>query len=151
MSTPGGHDPDVDPNALRGAADWVMEAVSPEYKVVTKPEAGKRGWVVTPPAGVQLSGEEARQKVLPLLKSLAQIYKTGGKSTIDYLEVSGLKLPKGGIFNIQLQGLSPEDVRTLDELFDVALDLAAQGKETEVQLVISEPIPDCKLVQQLKK
>ena len=100
---------------------------------------------------MQLSGEEARQKVLPLLKSLAQIYKTGGKSTIDYLEVSGLKLPKGGIFNIQLQGLSPEDVRTLGELFDVALDLAAQGKETEVQLVISEPIPDCKLVEQLRK
>jgi hypothetical protein len=77
--------PDVDPNALRGAADWVMETVSPEYKVVTKPEAGKRGWVVAQPAGVQLSGEEARQKVLPMLKSLAQIYKTGGKSTIDYL------------------------------------------------------------------
>ncbi len=143
--------PDMDSDALRDSNDWVMESVSPEYKVVTKPEAGKRGWVTKPDETIQLSGEEARQKVLPLLKNLAQIYKTGGKSAIDYLEVSGLKLPKGGIFNVQLQSLSPEDVRALDELFDVALDLAEQGPETEVQLVISEPVPDCKLIEQLEK
>jgi hypothetical protein len=38
----------------------------------------------------------------------------------------------------------------LDELFDIALDFTVQGQETEVQLVISEPVPGCKLVAQLK-
>ena len=136
----------MEPDALRGASDWVMETVSPEYKVVTKPEASKRGWVTKQPTGIQIGGDDGRKKVLPLLKQLAQIYKSGGKSTIDYLEVSGLKLPQGGIFNIQLQTLAPEDVRTLDELFDVALDLTDQ-QQAEVQIVISAPQPDCKLVE----
>jgi len=141
--------PDMEPDALRGASDWVMETVSPEYKVVTKPEASKRGWVTKQPTGIQIGGDDGRKKVLPLLKQLAQIYKSGGKSTIDYLEVSGLKLPQGGIFNIQLQSLAPEDVRTLDELFDVALDLTDQ-QQAEVQIVISAPQPDCKLVERLR-
>lgn len=143
--------PDMEPDALRGSNDWVMESVSPEYKVVTKPEAGKRGWIAKRDETIQIGGEEGRQKVLPMLKNLGQIYKTGGKSTIDYLEVSGLKLPNGGVFNVQLQGLSPEDVRTLDEFLDVALDLAERGPETEIQLLISEPVPGCKLIAQLKK
>jgi len=141
--------PDQEPDALRGASDWVMETVSPECKVVTKPEASKRGWVTKQPTGIQIGGDEGRKKVLPLLKQLAQIYKSGGKSTIDYLEVSGLKLPQGGIFNIQLQTLGPEDIRTLDELFDIALDLTDQ-QQAEVQIVISAPQPDCKLVEHLR-
>jgi hypothetical protein len=141
--------PDMEPDALRGASDWVMETVSPEYKVVTKPEASKRGWVTKKPTGIQIGGDEAKKKVLPLLKQIAQIYKSGGKSTIDYLEVSGLQFPQGGIFNIQLQNLAPEDVRTLDELLDVAIDLTEQ-QQAEVQLVISAPQPDCKLVERLR-
>lgn len=125
------------------------ETVSPEYKVVTKPEASKRGWVTKQPTGIQIGGDEGRKKVLPLLKQLAQIYKSGGKSTIDYLEISGLKLPQGGIFNIQLQTLAPEDIRTLDELFDIALDLTDQ-QQAEVQILISAPQPDCKLVEHLR-
>jgi len=143
-------DPDTDPGVLRSASDWVMETVSPEYKVVTKPEAGKRGWVTKQDEALELSGDEARRKVLPVLKTLAQIYKTGGRSSIDYLEVSGLKLPNGGTFNIQFQNLSPEDIRALDELFDITFDLAEQGPQTEVRLVIGTPDPQCKLVERLK-
>jgi hypothetical protein len=53
------------------------------------------------------------------------------------------------MFNIQLQSLAPEDVRTLDELLDVALDLTDQ-QQAEVQIVISAPQPDCKLVERLR-
>ncbi len=140
--------PDSEPNALRGASDWVLETVTPEYKVVSKPEAAKRGWVRPQPRGIQLGGEEARAKVWPLLKELAQIYKSGGKSTIDSLEINGLQL-RHGSFNIQLQALAPEDIRALDELFDVALALAKPGPETEVQMLINAPAPDCKLVERL--
>jgi len=149
------HAPDRNPEfehgALCSAGDWIMERVKPEYRVVTRPEAGKRGWVTGREESLQFTGAEARNKVLPLLKGLAQLYKTGGKSPIDYLEVSGLKLPGGGHLNVQLQGLSPEDIRALGELFDVTLDLAQQGAETEVQLVIRTPQPDCRLVEQLRK
>lgn len=143
--------PNLDPHGLRGAQDWIMESVRPEYKVVTKPEAGKRGWVTAKSAAMQWSGNEARQKVLPRLKNLAQTYKTGGKSNIDYLEVSGLKLPNGGVLNIQLQNLRPDDIRALDELFDLALSLAAPSSETEVQLVINTPLPDCQLIAAITK
>jgi hypothetical protein len=144
-------DPQFDSKALRGSGDWIMESVSPEYKVVTKPEAGKRGWITTEKESLQLSGAEARQKVLPLLKGLAQLYKTGGKSSIDYLEVSGLQLPGGGILNVQLENLSPRDINVLGDFFDVTLDLDAQKVQTEVQLVINSPEPECKLVEKLKK
>lgn len=143
--------PDLHPNGLRGAQDWIMENVHAEYKVVTKAEAGKRGWVATKSEAMQWSGIEARQKVLPRLKNLAQIYKTGGKSNIDYLEVSRLKLPHGGFLNIHLENLRPEDIRALDELFDLTLSLASPTPETETQLVINTPLPDCKLIATITK
>ena len=149
------HAPDKDPSqdqgVLRGANDWVLETVNSDYKVVTKPEAATRGWVTKKDETLSLSGEQARKNVLPLLKKLAEIYKTGGTSTIDYLEVSGLMLPEGGSLTLQLHDLKPNDVRTLDELLDPALALTTQVAETEVQIVINEPQPGCKLVAELKK
>ena len=144
-------DPSLDPGVLRGANDWVLETVSPAYKVVTKTEAATRGWVAKKDETLSLSGDQARKKVLPLLKRLAEIYKTGGTSTIDYLEVSGLKLSGGGRIALQLHQLKPEDVRALDELLDPAVALTTQDADTEVQIVIAEPQPGCKLVAELSK
>lgn len=143
-------DPDLDPNVLRGGGHWVMETVRPEYKLVTKSEAATRGWIKKDET-LALSGEQARKKVLPLIKRLASIYKTGGTSTIDYLEVSGLKLPGGGRVTLQLHALKPEDVRALDELLDPAIALTSQDADTEVSLVIGEPQAGCKLVAELAK
>lgn len=143
-------DPAQDPNALRGADDWVLETVTSDYKVVTKPEAATRGWVTQKVASLSFSGPEARTKVLPLLKRLAGIYKTGGTSTIDHLELSALKLAEGGQVNLLLQSLKPADIRALDEVLDTVLDVTQQDAETEVQLVILDPQPDCKLVTALK-
>ena len=143
-------DPSLDPSVLRGATNWVMETVSPDYQVVTKTEAATRGWVTTKDETLSLSGEQARKKVLPLLKGLAGIYKNGGTSTIDYLEVSGLKLPAGGRIGLQLHQLKPEDVKALDELLDPVMALTTQDQDTEVQLIINEPRQDCKFVAALK-
>jgi len=143
--------PDLDPSVLRGAGDWVLETLGPDYRVVTKPEAATRGWVARKDETLALSGEQARKKVLPLIKRLASIYKTGGTSTIDYLEASGLKLPGGGRVTLQLHALKPEDVRALDELLDPAMALTTQDADTEVSLVISEPQAGCKLVAELTK
>ncbi|WP_020503208.1 ATP-binding protein [Lamprocystis purpurea] len=142
-------DPSLDSTVLRGANEWVLETVSPDYKVVTKTEAATRGWVTKKVETLSLSGDPARKKVLPLLKRLAEIYKTGGTSTIDYLEISSLKLPGGGRIALQLHQLKPEDVKALEELLDPALALTTQDTETEVQIVIEEPRPGCKLVTEL--
>ena len=145
-------DPSLDPYVLRGANEWVLETISPDYKVITKTEAATRGWVITKDETLSLSGEQARTKVLPLLKKrLAEIYKTGGTSTIDYLEVSGLKLEAGGRITLQLHGLTPDGVKSLDELLDSAMALTTHDKDTEVQIVIKEPQQGCKLVAELTK
>ena len=100
-------DPSLDPSVLRGANEWVLASVSPDDKIVTKTEAATRGWVIKRVEPLSLSGVEARKKVLPLLKRLAEIYKTGGTSTIDYLEVSGLRLPGGGASSCNCINSSP--------------------------------------------
>ena len=141
-------DPGLDPRVLRGANAWVMEAVKPDDKIVTRAEAFTRGWIKKDET-IALSGEKARKKVLPLLKRLAEIYKTGGTSTVDLLEINGLKLPAGGRIALQLNALKPEDVLALDELLEAAMDLTTQDAETEVQLVIAEPQSGCKLVAEL--
>ncbi len=142
-------DPSLDPSVLRGANEWVLATVSPDDKIVTKTEVATRGWVIKKEEALSFSGEQARKKVLPLLKRLAEIYKTGGTSTIDYLEVSGLKLPGGGRIALQLHQLKPEDVKAIEELLDPAMALTTQDTETEVQIVIEEPRQGCKLVTEL--
>jgi hypothetical protein len=142
-------DPSLDPSVLRGANEWVLETVRPDDKIVTRTEAATRGWVTKKVEALSLSGDPARKKVLPLLKRLAEIYKTGGISTIDYLEISGLKLPGGGRIALQLHQLKPEDVKAIEELLDPAMALTIQDADTEIQIVIEEPRPGCKLVTEL--
>jgi hypothetical protein len=142
-------DPGLDPGVLRGANACVMEAVKPDDKIVTRAEAFTRGWIKKDET-IALSGEKARKKVLPLLKRLAEIYKTGGTSTVALLEINGLKLPAGGRIALQFNALKAEDVRALDELLDTTMALTTQDTETEVQIVIAEPQPGCKLVAELK-
>lgn len=146
-----GDDPARDLSLLRGAKDWVLETVSPDYWVVTKPEAATRGWVTQKQETLAFSGEDARIRVLPVLKRLGQIYQTGGTSAIRYLEVSRLKLPAGGRVTLQLADLAPEDIRTLDELLDPAMALTSADAETEVQIVIDAPQTGCKFVAELTK
>lgn len=93
--------------------------VSPKRKIVTTLEASKRGLLTKQPIDIRLGGGDGRKGLLPLPISVAQICKSGGKSTnhylkstIHYLEVSGLKLPQGAVFDTELQALAPEDVRT---------------------------------------
>lgn len=144
-------DPDLDPSVLRGASECVLEPVKPEYRIVTKAEAAKRGWTKRQDETLTLSGEAARQRLLPLLKKLAGLYKTGATSSIDYLEISSLTLPMGGRLTIQFQDLKPEDVKILDELLETTVALTASGADTEAQIVISQPQPNCKLVAELTK
>lgn len=144
-------DPDRDPSVLRGASDCILDPVKPEYRIVTKAEAARRGWTKRQDETLTLSGEAARRRLLPLLKKLAGLYKTGATSSIDYLEISSLMLPMGGRLSVQFQDLKPEDVKILDELLETTVALTASGADTEAQIVISQPQPNCKLVAELTK
>ncbi len=98
-----------------------------------------------------LSGKEGASRLLPLLKRLGLLYAKGAKSTIELLDITDLKLPRGGRLRIALENTTPESMKDLDEFFEVLAQLTEYDETTEAFLEINEPDPECLLIEELKK
>jgi hypothetical protein len=62
-----------------------------------------------------------------------------------------LELPNGGNATISLENVSPEDVESLDEFFEIIGDVLKKGEHTEIDLEITEPEEGCSLIEELEK
>lgn len=143
-------DPETDSDSLQSSDQWILSKVRPEYKVITRAEAVQRGWISARRDEISLSGEEALNKVWPLVKTLGQLYSKGASSTIDYLELSRLALSNGATLDIRIENAGAADIRGLDELFELLVELTDKGEETYIGLDIHEPQEGCLLVKKLK-
>ncbi|MDA8336643.1 MAG: DUF499 domain-containing protein [Peptococcaceae bacterium] len=119
--------------------------------LVTPGQASERGWVSAQSRTFHLGGTEGTAKVLPLLRRLGAIYNRGAKCTIDTMDLVDLELPRGGTLRLQLNGATPESLRTLGELFEVLDGVVKKGEYTEAFLEITEPDDDCPFIRELRK
>jgi len=119
--------------------------------LVTPGQAAERGWVTAKSRTFHLGGTAGTAKVLPLLRRLGALYNRGAKCTIDTMDLVDLELSHGGTLRLQLNGATPESLKTLGELFEVLDGVVKKGEHTEAFLEITEPDDDCPFIQELRK
>lgn len=129
----------------------MVTVIHPDQVLISAAEIGRRGWAEEGSATFTLTGRQGADKIFPLLKRLSSIYNRGGKSRIDSLEMVDLELPNGGNATISLENVSPEDVESLDEFFEIIGDVLKKGEHTEIDLEITEPEEGCSLIEELEK
>ncbi|MBW1954029.1 MAG: hypothetical protein JRI66_13285 [Deltaproteobacteria bacterium] len=125
--------------------------LDPEAVIITPADLAKRGWLVQPPSVFTLSGREGAERLVPLLARIGTFYARGAKSSLNYLDIADLELPGGGKLRLSLENLTPEDMKNLEELFEVLGGLVKLGDTTLASLEIPEPEETCPFLQALKK
>lgn len=145
-------DQSAPPAELKTGAGVLMENVGPNHSVITKAKAAERAWLKTAvKSSFKVDPEQSRQKLLPVIKRLGSIYLAeGGKSTVDYLDVYDLALQGGGKLRIQLENASVDDMKHLQEFFEVLMSVASIGPATQGELEIHDPVNGCALINKLK-
>jgi hypothetical protein len=144
----GGLDQDGKPDLIHGPNAVLYTPMSNDI-LITPAKAAENGWIVSPTPGFKLSGRDGANRLLPVLRQIGSIYNRGAKSTIDSMDLVGLRLPKGGVLRVQLSEVPPQSMRVLDEFFEVLTGVVEQGSETEAFLEIADPDKDCPLVRAL--
>ena len=127
----------------------VVQPVKQDQTLIAPSAIAKRGWKEEK-KGIKLSGEQAINKIWPILKQMGQIYAQGGESNIDLLEMFELEIPGGGKLRISMEDVSPEGVKHLDEFFETLVDLVQKGENTDMELEIKEPDDECSFVNKIK-
>lgn len=138
------------PSNLVFGADATFHKLEEDEVLTTKATAAKRGWITPESRSLHLGGQEARDKLIPLLGKLGALYHKGGKSTLSLLQLDGLELPGGGTLRLDLVEATPDSLKQLDEFFEVLADQVQAVPETIVDLEIRDPDDDCSLIQSLR-
>jgi hypothetical protein len=124
----------------------------PEEVLITRTEQSERGWLDVAVHSLRLEGNEGARKLFPLMRRLGSMYNRGDAiSSIETLDISDLKLPDGGTMRFALNNVTPEQMKHLDEIFQMVADSAKVTDETEADLIIRDPNSNCALVKELSK
>jgi len=139
------------PERLVHGSAAMLHQVAIDDAVIAPAEAAKRGWVRQEDIGYRLSGADASRRVLPLLGLLGSLYNKGAKTTIGALELAGLEVEGGGHLRVSVEDAKPAAMKRLGELFEVLAGVAKPGKDTFVELEVSQPDDNCPLIKALKE
>lgn len=120
--------------------------------IISISEQSERGWLDQPSRNLRLSGNEGARKLIPLLKRLGSLYtRSGAKSVISEMDITDISLAGGGKLRVSLENVLPEDVKHLDEFFQLLADAGKITDDTEADVVINQPDDDDALVKELRK
>jgi hypothetical protein len=119
--------------------------------VITPATAATRGWVTAEKQAFRLSGPYGAKIILPLLRRIGSIYNRGAKSKLNLLDITDLKLPRGGRLRLSLEDASPESMQDLGELFEILDGITEKSDSTEAFLEVDEDDDDCAFLKELKK
>jgi len=147
----GKKDQENKPDQIIHGPNAIMLQIKGDDVIMPKSVAAERGWLEAADVRFSLSGEAAKKRLVPLLGKIGSIYRKGGKSKIDLLNVGDLDLPSGGHLRLELNDATPESLKLLDELFEILGDQTDQGTQTYAEIEINEPIEGCALIARLKQ
>jgi hypothetical protein len=122
---------------------------NPDDLLVTPEKAQSQGWRPEKTKKFSLNGKEGAEKLLPLLRRIGSLYNKGAKSSIAFMDLVDLALPEGGTLRIQLENVSPESMKSLDEFFQVVDAVIEKDGRSEVDLEFADPSDDCAFIQEL--
>lgn len=120
--------------------------------LISVEEAKNRGWLEkVPKSEFVLTGYEGVKRLQSSLRRLGSIYNRGATTTMDILDISGLKLPGGGELRLELINVGPVDMKVLGELFETLEPVIEWDSDSNVYLKIDDPDPNCLFMQEINK
>lgn len=139
------------PSQLYSGPKAVLYTPKQDDVVITPKGAAVKGWVTAEQEIFTLSGSNGANVIIPILAKLGSLYNRGAKSTLELLDITDLKLPRGGRLRIGLENIGPDSMKDLGELLEILADLTEKDGKTEAFLEIQDPPDDCALLQELDK
>lgn len=123
----------------------------PDDCIMTPARAAEEGLIKEKDRTIRIMGKEGAEKVVPLLRKIGSLYQRGAKTSIDMLDISGLKLPSGGTLRIAVEDTGPDSIKDLAELFEIIDALSEITDNTECYLEIANPEEECPFIKAVKQ
>jgi len=139
------------PTDLIHGTGAILHAVHEGDVVIVPAEAAKRGWVRVETPQFTLTGHAGAQKLIALFPRLGSLYARGARSAIKALDLWDLEVQGGGRLRLTLEGVPPEAMKQLGELFEVLATVVKQDSAAEVALEVDNPDDQCLFLQALKQ
>ena len=147
-STPG---QDVRPEDLISGTRATLYAPRADDVIFTPARAAEKNLLTRKDTALRLDGHRGGQVLGPLLRRIGSLYNQGAVSGIQLLDLPAIPLPKGGHLRIAVDNASPDSMKALGELFEVAGTLIRDDTPLEAFLEITDPQEDCPLVKEIRK
>ncbi|WP_045216075.1 ATP-binding protein [Desulfonatronovibrio magnus] len=148
VKQPVGSEQDTD---LIGSGSAAIYMPDPGDCIMTPAKAAEEGLLQPEDRTIRLMGRDGAEVIMPLLRRIGSMYQRGAKTSIDMLDISGLKLPSGGTLRIAIENTGPDSIKDLAELFETIDGLAEATGNTECYLEINNPEEDCEFVKAVKQ
>jgi Protein of unknown function (DUF499) len=129
----------------------ILHAVQEGDVVIVPAEAAKRGWVRVETPQCKLTGHASAQKLIALFPRLGSLYARSARSTIKALDLWDLDVQGGGRLRLTLEGVPPEAMKRLGELFEVLATVVKQDGAADVDLEVDNPDDQCVFLQALQQ
>ena len=139
------------PSQLYSGVTAALYIPKEEDVIITPATAATKGWVTAEKESFRLSGSHGANKFLPLLRRIGSLYNRGATSKLNLLDVTDLKLPKGGRLRLSLEEATPETMKDLAELFEILDGITEKDGNTDVFLEIDEINDTCAFLKELQK
>lgn len=125
--------------------------IAPDDVLISRAEEVERGWN-TVSTRVSYNGTIGAAKLKGILSRLGSLYTRGGAaSNVDELYLSDLKLSSGATMRVGIENATADDMKRLDEFFQILSDVARFTQDTEADITINHPKENCTLVKKLKE
>jgi hypothetical protein len=118
--------------------------------IIAPAAASKRGWVRVDTLQFRLMGHAGTERLISLLHRIGGLYARGASSTVKSLDLWDIDIQGGGRLRLTLEGVTPEAIKRLGELFEVLATVVQSGPTTEVDLEIDDPDETCLFMQVLQ-
>ncbi|WP_330925449.1 ATP-binding protein [Candidatus Sororendozoicomonas aggregata] len=148
---------EADPATVRQAPDLVYGAnamfhsTQEDDALVTPATAAERGWIKPEDTRYTRYGHGLAVMLHDKLGKISSLYSRGASTHTDLLRLQMLDLPGGGKLSLDLVDVSPNDMKTLSELFDVLADLTTIGDSSVAQINVKQAPDDCAFLNLVKQ
>lgn len=129
-----------------------FETPTDDHVIISSSEAKNRDWIADTHGQNQFDFDrEKAPQFMNLIKKAGSMYGKGAKTEFALMDLYGLELKSGGTIRVSLENISPESMKSLDELFGSLVNITKCGQETFFSIEVKNTANNCNFMSELEK